>query len=70
MESPQQSVQAANFAKGLALWRDRDFNAAADCFAKNAGADVPSARFLERSRAQALRPPGSDWEPILTLEEK
>jgi hypothetical protein len=39
-------------------------------FARVADVDAPAARFLARARALADRPPGPDWEPVSTLEDK
>jgi class 3 adenylate cyclase/CHASE2 domain-containing sensor protein len=69
-ETPQQTTAAAAYAEGLAHWRNREFDAAATCFARAAGDDKPSALFLKRAKAFASHPPGADWEPVTTLEAK
>jgi class 3 adenylate cyclase len=69
-ETPQQAASAASYAEGLGHWRNREFDAAAKCFARYADTDKPSALFLSRARALASHPPGSDWEPVSTLEAK
>jgi adenylate cyclase len=58
------------YAEGLAHWRARNFTGAGECFAKISSMDAAAAHFLERARKFASTPPGSDWEPINTLEEK
>ncbi len=69
-ETPQQVAAAAAYAEGLALWRAREFQAAANCFARAAEIDKPSALFLGRANAFTSNPPGPDWEPVSTLEGK
>jgi hypothetical protein len=69
-ETPQQAASAAAYAEGLAHWRNREFDVAAKCFERAAGADTPSALFLARAKAFTSRPPGPDWEPVNTLEGK
>jgi adenylate cyclase len=69
-ETPQQAASAAAYAEGLAHWRNREFDVAAKCFERAAGADTPSALFLARAKAFASRPPGPDWEAVNTLEGK
>ena len=67
--SQQQSCVNA-YAEGLACFRARDFAGAVEHFARAAGADPPSAVFLERAKQLARHPPGPDWEPLNALEEK
>jgi hypothetical protein len=69
-ETPQQARSAAAYAEGLAYWRNREFEAAAKCFAQVADVDKPSALFLVRANAFAGEPPGADWEPVSTLDAK
>jgi len=69
-ETPQQAAFAAAYAEGLAHWRNREFDAAAKCFARVADVDKPSELFLSRANAFASDPPGPDWEPVSTLEAK
>jgi adenylate cyclase len=69
-ETPQQVASAAVYAEGLAHWRNREFDAAAKCFAGVADVDKPSALFLARANAFTKNPPGPDWEPVSTLEAK
>jgi adenylate cyclase len=68
--TPQQREAAAAYAEGLALWRKREFSAAADCFSRVAGFDAPSAFFLKSALKCAAELPGPDWEPVSTLEGK
>ena len=49
--TPQQAASAASYAEGLAHWRGREFDAAAQCFARFAHIDIPAALFLGRARA-------------------
>jgi adenylate cyclase len=69
-ETPQQAEAAAAYAEGLAHWRAREFDTAAKCFERAAGFDKPSALFLGRANAFASQPPGTDWEPVSTLDAK
>lgn len=69
-ETPQQAAAATTYAQGLALWRAREFDAAAKCFERVADVDKPSALFLSRAKAFASDPPGPDWEPVSTLDAK
>jgi hypothetical protein len=69
-EAPQQVAAAAAYAEGLAHWRNREFDAAAQCFERAADIDKPSALFLGRAKAFASQPPGMDWEPVSTLDAK
>jgi class 3 adenylate cyclase len=69
-ETPQQVASAAAYAEGLAHWRNRAFDAAAKSFQRVAGADRPSALFLDRANALASHPPAADWEPVNTLDAK
>ena len=57
-------------AEGLAHWRAGAFELAAGCFERSAGADRPSALFLERARSLAKQAPGGEWDPVRTLQEK
>jgi adenylate cyclase len=58
----------AAYAEALALWRARDFETATHRFEQFSEFDRPSALFAERARKFALQKPGSDWEPIHSLE--
>ena len=69
-QTPQQTVAAAAYAEGLAHWRIREFDAAAQCFARVADFDKPSALFLSRAIAFASHPPGPDWDPVSALDGK
>jgi adenylate cyclase/guanylate cyclase len=60
----------ANYAEGLAHWRAREFDRAAECFGRTAEIDRPAALFAARARELAQNPPGADWDPIRSLQEK
>jgi adenylate cyclase/guanylate cyclase len=60
----------ANYADGLAHWRAREFELAAKCFERSASIDRPASLFCRRARELAQNPPGEDWDPIRTLQEK
>ncbi|MGE0154550.1 MAG: adenylate/guanylate cyclase domain-containing protein [Reyranellaceae bacterium] len=62
--------RAEAYAKGLQSWRSADFVAARDCFARFAESDRPSALFLARAQQSIVDPPGPDWQPVNTLDEK
>lgn len=68
--TPERSVPIANYAEGLAHWRAREFDRAAAAFDRSAGVDRPAALFRDRARQLAETPPGDDWDPIRTLQEK
>src|SRR4051794_17496223 len=59
-----------NYAEGLAHWRAREFDRAAVSFDRSAPAHRPAPLFPDRARALAEAPPGGDWDPIRTLQEK
>ena len=67
--SPDLQSRTTAYAGGLARYRARDFAAAAEQFAKYPD-DPPATRFAERARELSDRPPGADWEPVNTLDEK
>ncbi len=69
-ETPEQAAKAAAYAEGLACWRAREFGRAADCFARFAAADPPSALFRDRAKRLADNPPPAEWEAVNTLEGK
>jgi adenylate cyclase len=59
-----------DYAEGLAHWRARAFDLAAQSFGRSADADRPAALFRARAVEMAATPPGGDWDPIRTLQEK
>ena len=59
-----------HYADGLAHWRAREFELAAQCFERSAATDRPASLFCQRARELAQNPPGEDWDPIRTLQEK
>jgi len=65
-----QTASIANYADGLAHWRAREFELAAKCFERSSAIDRPSQLFCLRARELAQNPPGEDWDPIRTLQEK
>jgi adenylate cyclase/guanylate cyclase len=65
-----QQALIANYTEGLAHWRAREFELAAQCFGRSAKTDRPASLFCERARKLAQNPPGEDWDPIRTLQEK
>ena len=69
---PAASRQAliADYADGLAHWRAREFALAAKCFGRSADIDRPASLFQARALELAQDPPGEDWDPIRTLQEK
>ncbi|MET0676131.1 MAG: adenylate/guanylate cyclase domain-containing protein, partial [Bradyrhizobium sp.] len=67
--STQEAV-VKNYADGLAHWRAREFDRAATAFGRSAESDRPSTLFRERARQLAGHPPGADWDPIRSLQEK
>lgn len=69
-ETPQQREAAGAYAQGLAHWRKREFDAAAKSFSRAAEFDRTSALFCKRASDLAKSPPGSDWDPVSSLESK
>jgi hypothetical protein len=69
-ETPQQREAAGAYAQGLAHWRVREFDAAAKSFSGAAEFDRTSALFCKRASDLAKSPPGSDWDPVSSLESK
>jgi adenylate cyclase/guanylate cyclase len=67
-EARQQAV--ADYAEGLSYWRAREFSAAAASFGRSAASDRPAAMFRDRAQELAAAPPGEDWDPVRTLQEK
>lgn len=65
-----QQTMIDNYADGLALWRAREFEGAAECFARSAEIDRPASLFAARARELAQNPPEAGWDPIRTLQEK
>jgi adenylate cyclase/guanylate cyclase len=65
-----QSAAITDYADGLAHWRAREFERAAACFGRSAETDRPAALFGQRARELVQNPPGEDWDPIRTLQEK
>jgi len=69
LTKPQQE-SASHYAEGLAHWRAREFSKAAASFDRCAGADRAAAMFRDRAQELAAAPPGGDWDPVRTLQEK
>jgi adenylate cyclase len=65
-----QETSIANYAEGLGQWRARKFERAAQYFGRSADIDRPASLFAARARELAQNPPGQDWDPIRTLQEK
>jgi len=68
--TPERKPTIENYAEGLTHWRAREFDRAAAAFDRSAGVDRPAALFRDRARELAETPPGDDWDPIRTLQEK
>ena len=65
-----QTALVANYAEGLGHWRAREFERAAACFGRSADIDRPAALFCQRAGELVQNPPGADWDPIRSLQEK
>ncbi|WP_171709234.1 adenylate/guanylate cyclase domain-containing protein [Bradyrhizobium archetypum] len=65
-----QATLIANYAEGLAHWRAREFERAAQSFGRSAEIDRPASLFAARARELSQNPPGAEWDPIRTLQEK
>jgi adenylate cyclase len=68
--STEQTRMVAAYAQGLACWRAREFEKAANAFDGVAKTDPASALFATRARALTADPPPPDWTPVNTLEGK
>ena len=64
----------AAFARALALYRDRQFQAARDLFldalAALGGKDGPCETFIGRSQRYLLSPPPEDWDGVFEMTSK
>ena len=58
-----QQALIANYADGLAHWRAREFERAAQCFGRSAEIDRPASMFRERARELAAEPAGRGLGP-------
>jgi adenylate cyclase/guanylate cyclase len=65
-----QKKAATDYAEGLAHWRAREFASAAASFARSAETDRAAGMFRDRAQELAASPPGADWDPVRTLQEK
>ncbi|RZN25072.1 adenylate/guanylate cyclase domain-containing protein [Bradyrhizobium sp. Leo121] len=68
--SEAQQALIKTYGEGLAHWRAGEFHLATEAFGRSAATDKPAALFRERAEQMAAQPPGGDWEPIRTLQEK
>lgn len=68
--SDQQRANTTAYAAGLGKWRAADFAAAAVEFGRSASSDPAAAAFRQRALALVATPPGADWEPVNTLDDK
>jgi len=68
--APAERTMLADYAAGLAHWRAGELQPAADCFARSAAADGPSALFAERARLAAADETAASWDPVRSLLEK
>ena len=59
-----------DYADGLRHWRAGEFVRAAASFGKSAATDRAAAMFRDRAQELAASPPGPDWDPVRTLQEK
>ena len=60
----------ATFARALALYRERNFEAAAELLEAMAPDDVVAAKFADRARTMIAAPPPADWQGINELSQK
>lgn len=71
--TPAQRDFLAAYREGYAHFAARRFAAAEACFRRAAAlrpGDAPTLELQSQAASYQLRPPGADWEPILTLETK
>lgn len=69
-ETAEQAAHRATYAEALAAWRVRNFAAAAAGFGRIAATDAAAARFEQRAQQLLAQPPGPDWAPVNTLDDK
>jgi class 3 adenylate cyclase len=67
--APKLVCRAQTYEKGLSHYRARNFAAAAEQFALLPG-DPPAEMFLAQVQKLLQQPPGPDWEPISTQDQK
>ncbi|MGE0288657.1 MAG: adenylate/guanylate cyclase domain-containing protein [Bradyrhizobium sp.] len=65
-----QQKSSSDYAEGLARWRAGEFALAAESFGRSAAVDRAAAMFRDRAQDMAASPPGADWDPVRTLQEK
>ena len=65
-----QEAIAAAYARGLRLWRSKEFAGAVASFAEFSEADPPSRMFLARAERLAADPPADTWQPVNVLDSK
>jgi len=65
-----QQKSASDYAEGLAHWRAREFAAAVAAFGRSAETDRAAAMFRDRAHVLVTFPPGADWDPVRSLQEK
>lgn len=68
--TPEQLRLNAVYANGLASWRDKDYEGAAEKFATLADQDATAAFFLKRARGFIANPPPPDWKPVSEFKEE
>jgi adenylate cyclase len=57
------------YLRGIALYRARQFSAAAEQF-RAAGADAPSALYVQRCAELMASPPPADWDGVYVMQHK
>ena len=67
-EDQRESVFA--YADGLMHWRAGQFAKAAASFGRSTATDRAAAMFRDRAQQLAASPPGANWDPVRTLQEK
>ncbi|HLL81566.1 MAG TPA: hypothetical protein VK420_02900, partial [Longimicrobium sp.] len=58
------------YARGLALYRERRFDAALEAFSAIADIDPPARVFRERCQQLLAHPPGPEWDGVYSLDSK
>jgi len=67
---PGVAENLASFARALALYRERGFEAAAQILEGLAANDSVAAKFAARAREMMTSPPPADWRGINELSQK
>ena len=69
LTSSQQAL-IANYTRDSRIGARANSHSLRRPFGRSADADRPASLFCKRAHELAEKPPGEDWDPIRTLQEK